>query len=91
MYVARAERAFVPQTVAVVYRACKDVSDRFDAAMRMPGETGNVVGRIFIPEIVEQQKGVEVVGLPESERAAEPHPCAFERWLCLNDAFHGSQ
>src|SRR5262245_43762530 len=59
----------------------QDVGNRLDAAMRMPWETGCVIGRNVVAEVVEQQKRVEIRGVAKAERAAQMHTGAFERWF----------
>jgi hypothetical protein len=56
LHVAGAERAAVAEAVAVLDRAGEHVGDRLDAAMRMPREPGEVVVRIVVAEVVEQQE-----------------------------------
>ena len=51
--IARTERAAVAEAVAVVDRPGKDIGDRLYAAMGMPGETGQVILRSVVAEVVE--------------------------------------
>ena len=44
----------VAHAVPMLDPAIKHVGDGLDAAMRMPGEAGQVLGRIFGAEVVEQ-------------------------------------
>ena len=53
--VAGAETAAIAETVAMVDRAGQDVRDRLDAAVRMPGEPGQIVFGTIVAEVVEQQ------------------------------------
>ena len=64
------------------------VGDGLDAAMRMPREAGEIVGRVVVAEIVEQQERIELGRLAEAEGALQLHAGAFERGLGLDDAFH---
>src|SRR5262245_53561805 len=59
-------------------RSREDVRDRFDAAMRMPREAGEIVVGIVVAEVVEQQERVELFRIAKPERALEPHPRAFQ-------------
>ena len=60
-----------------------------DATVRMPGETGQVVrAGSSLTEIVEQQEGIEVLGLAEAEGALELHTGAFDGGLCLENFFN---
>jgi hypothetical protein len=46
--------------------------------MRVPGEARKVFGQHVVAEIVEQQKRIELLRIPEAERTAEVHAGAFE-------------
>ena len=78
--VARADRAVVAQTVAVIDVARQHVGNRLDAAMRMPRKPCLVVGGTVVPEVVEQQKRVEVFGIAESKRALQLDAGALDSW-----------
>jgi hypothetical protein len=58
--------------------------------MWMPGETSKKVFGVFIPKVVEQQEWIELGSLPESKRPTQFYACAFNCWLCCNDALDGS-
>ena len=88
--VARAEAAAIAETVAVLDGAGEDVRDRLDAAMRMPWESREVVVRTFIPEIVEQQEGIELRGVAKAEGATQLDAGALARWLGIHDSFDRS-
>src|SRR5690242_10113475 len=90
LHVAGTERAAIAETVAVRDGAGQNISDRFDAAVRMPRKAGEIVGRTIIAEIVEQQKRIGIGRFTEAESAAQLDACAFDGWLGLHDAFHGS-
>ncbi len=68
--ITRTQLALVSQTIPVVDLPREDVRDGLDAPMRMPRKTCKVIGRIFIPEIIEQQERIELFRLPEAERSA---------------------
>jgi len=88
--VARAERARVPQAVTMHHGAGEHVSDRLDAAVRVPGEALDVVGRPLVPEVVEEQERIGLGGVAEPERAAQVDARTLERRLGLLDALHGA-
>ena len=90
LHVARAKAAAIPEAVAVIDGARKDVGDRLDPAMRMPREAGEVVIRAVVAEIVEQEERVEFTGGAEPECAAQVHTCALERGLRLRHPLHGA-
>src|SRR6185437_4383755 len=64
--------------------------DRLNAAMRMPRETGEIVARPVVAEVVEQQERVGFAGLAEAEGAAQFDAGALDGRLRLHDAFDGS-
>ena len=70
LHVARPQLAAVPQAVAVTDFPGENVGDRLDAPMRMPRKSGKIVIGILVPEIIQQQKRIEVAGLPKTEGAA---------------------
>jgi hypothetical protein len=41
--------------------------------VRMPGESRQIISRIVVPEIIQQQKGIEVAGFSEARSALELH------------------
>ena len=72
LHVARADRAAVAQAVAVLDGARQHVGDGLDAAVRMPGEAGQVIVGTIVAEVVEQQERIELLVLP--------NPNARRRW-----------
>ena len=71
--------------------AGKDVSDGFDAAVRMPGEAGEVVGRILVAKVVEQEKWVEFLGFAEAEGALQLDAGALDGGFGFKNLFHWSE
>ncbi len=69
LHVAGRHAAFVAEAVAVRHFAGQDVGDGLDAAMRMPGESGEIIRWILVTEIVEQEERIELLGLAEPEGA----------------------
>src|SRR5579872_2372506 len=88
LHVAGAERAAIAQAVAMLDGAGKYVGYRLDAAMRMPRKTGEIVLRSIVAEIVKQEERVGLLGLAETEGAAQLDPGAFDRRLRLHNAFN---
>ena len=68
--------------------AGKHVSDRLDAAMRMPREAREILFGIVVAEVVQQQERIELLGVAEAEGAAQMHARSFERGLGLDDLLH---
>ena len=85
--VAGAERAAVAEAVAVLDRARKYIGDGLDAAVRMPGKTGEIVLQPVVTEIVKQQERIGFLGLAETESAAQLDAGAFNRRFGLHDSF----
>ena len=71
-------------------RPGQHVRDRFDAAVRVPGETCAIALRIVISEVVQKQKRVHLVGVAEAKGAAEMNARSLSRRLGLDDASHWS-
>src|SRR5262249_2792729 len=88
--VAGADRTAVAEAVAVLHCSGEHVSNRLDAAVRMPGKTGEVILRNLVAKIVEQQKRIVVGGLAEGERTAKMHAGAFERRFRGDDFLNGA-
>jgi hypothetical protein len=53
----------------------------------MPGESGQVIVRVFIAKVVQQQEGIEIFRFAEPKGALQLHPGAFDSGLRLNDLF----
>src|SRR5665213_2883528 len=90
LHIARAKRAAIAEAVAMLDSAVQDISDRFDAAMRMPGKAGQIVGRFVVAEIVEQQKRVSLRRFAETESAAQLDAGALDGGFGLHDTFDGT-
>src|SRR6185295_4214868 len=82
--------ATVAHTVAMLDSAGEDIGDGFDAAMRMPRETVEIVFGNVVAKIVEEEEGVKFVGGAEAEGAAQVDSGAFESGLGLNQLFNGT-
>jgi hypothetical protein len=86
--VAGTERALVAQAVPVLHRARQNIGNRFDAAVRVPGKAGPVIVGPIVPEIVEQQKGIEGRGVAEAKGPPQLHPGALNGRSRLRDPLH---
>src|SRR5207247_1557898 len=75
----------VAQAVTVLYRPVEDVGDGFDPAMGVPRKSGEVVLRVVVAEVVQQEERVELARVPEPERSAQPHARALDGGLRLSD------
>ena len=65
----------------------QDVGDGFDAAMGVPWEAREVVLRVLVAEVIQQEEGIEIAGGPEAERPAQLHARALDGGLGLHDPF----
>jgi hypothetical protein len=59
LHIAAFQVAAVAQVVLMQHMAVEHVSDRFETAVRMTWESGDVIIRVFGAELVEHQKGVQ--------------------------------
>jgi hypothetical protein len=91
LHIASGHFAFVAQTVGVLDRTGEHIRDRLDPAMWMPGESRQVIFRILIAEVVQQQEGIEFLRFTEAESALQFHARALDRGLRLNDLFNWSE
>ena len=69
LHIAGGHFAPVAQAVSMLDGAGEDVGDRLDSAVRMPWKSLQVVCRILIAEVVQQQERIEVLGLAEAKGA----------------------
>src|SRR5712691_7840455 len=87
LHVPGSHPALVAETVAVLHRTGQHVGDRLDSAVRVPGESGEIVLRVLVAEIIQQQEGVELAGFAETEGALQLYSCALDGRLGVNDLF----
>ena len=73
------EAATIAQVVAMLDATSENVRDGLDTAMRVPGEPGSVVVGNVVSKVVEEQKRVDVIGVPEAKGALEFDAGTFER------------
>ena len=86
LHVTRPKRASVAEAVAVADRPGENVGDGLDTPMRVPGEACEIVVGSFVAEVVEQEERIEVLGIPEPKRAAQPYPRALDGRRRCNDS-----
>ena len=91
LHVAGGHLALVAQAVAVLDRTGQHIGDRLDPAMRMPGKSRQIIFRILVAEIIQQQERIEILGLAEAEGALQLYARAFDRRLRLNDLFYWTE
>ena len=90
LHVAGGDRSFVAHAVAVLDFPGENIGNRLNPPVRMPGKPRRVVGWHIVAKIVQQQEGVELRGVPESECAAQMHARSFHRRFGLNEPLHRS-
>ncbi len=91
LHIACGHAALVAERIAVRHFAGENISDGLDAAVRMPGEAGEIVGRILVAEIIEQEERVEFVRFAEAEGALQLDAGTFDGGLGLIDFFYCSE
>jgi hypothetical protein len=68
--IASGDDAAIPQTVAMFDGACKDVSDRLNASMRVPGKAYQILFRSVVTKVIKEKKWITLRCITESEGAA---------------------
>jgi hypothetical protein len=68
----------VPEAVAVLDGSREDVRDGLDPAVGMPWEARQVILRTVIPEVVKEEKRVELGRVAEAERAPQVNARTFQ-------------
>jgi len=77
LHVAAGDDAAVAQAVAVLDLAFQHIGDGLDAAVGMPGETLEVVGRGVGTKVVKKKEGVASLRVMKTEGPAQVHACPF--------------
>ena len=90
LHVARAEAAAVAEAVAVFDVSRQHVGDGFDPPVRMPRKAGEIIVRVLVAEVVEQQERIELRRVAEAERALQLDAGAFEVRARALHSFDGS-
>src|SRR6202011_2433232 len=88
--VAGCDGAMVADAVAMLDGSGENVGDGLDAAMGVPGKSGEIILRDVVAKIVEQKEGIELRGVAKTKRAAEVNSCALRRGFAANQPLHGS-
>ena len=69
LHVSSAHRALIAEAVAVLHAAAQHVRDRLDAAVRVPGESREVILGMLVAKIIQEQERIEVARAAKPERA----------------------
>jgi hypothetical protein len=78
----------------MLHLTLKHIGDGLDASMRMPWETGQIIGGMIGMKIIEKKKWIELRYFLVSEGSLEMHPCslhgrsAFPNFSDLPNRFH---
>ena len=67
--------------------ACQHVGDGLDAAMRVPGEAGEVVRGFLVAEVIQQKERIELLCFAETEGALELNARALNGGLGFKNLF----
>ena len=78
LHVAGGHAALVAQAVAVRHLAGQHIRDGLDSPVRMPGKARQIIRRIVVAKIVQQQERIELRGLAKAEGALQFHARAFD-------------
>src|SRR5579864_1438325 len=81
LHITSADHAVVAHAVAVGYGSGQHVRDRLDSPVRMPRESGQIVLRNIVAEIVEEEEGIEVFCVSKTECSPKMHARTLESRL----------
>src|SRR5581483_11933698 len=87
LHVAGCHSALIAKAVAMSDLAGQHIGDGLDATVRMPREAGEVIGRILVAKVIEQEERVELLGFTEAEGALKLNSCALDGGLGFVDFF----
>ncbi len=79
LHAAGLEKTGVSLVVAVPHAAREHVGHGLEAAMRMIGKAGEVIGGIVRAELVEHEEGIDILELRRADHAVELDPGAIAR------------
>src|SRR5215471_7037747 len=89
--VAGGDGAVISHAVAMLDCSRKDIGDRLDPPMRVPGETCQIIFGNVVAEIIQKQEWVEIGRVAKAKGSAQMHARSFESWFGFNQSFDGSQ
>ena len=91
LHVARGHLALVAEAVAVLDGAGEHVGDRFDAAVRMPRESGQVILRTSLRKSSNSRNGSNSLVLPKPKARCSFTPAPSMVGCGLKNLFYGSE
>src|SRR5499427_3510929 len=90
LYFAGPNDAAVAEAVLMLDLAVEHIRDRFDATVRVPGESSDIVLRVVRAEIVQEQERVKLRHLAVAESAPQMDASTFDHGLALPDRLDAS-
>src|SRR3954467_5952044 len=86
LHISGAHGALVAETVAVLHAAAQHGGDGLDAAVRMPGESGEIIFGVLVAESSSRRNGSKslVRPNPNARRSLTPAPSSVS-WDCEID------
>ena len=87
---ARPNDASVAEAVLMLDVSVEHIRDRFDATVRVPGESSDIVPRVVRAEIVQEQERVKLRHLAVAKSAPQMDASTFDRGLALPDRLDAS-
>src|SRR5262245_1164766 len=90
LHIAGSDGGVIADAVAMLHRSSQHVGNRCNAAVRMPRKAFQVFCRQVVANIVEQQKGIEIRRVAETERAPQMYASTLHGRFGLDQAFYGS-
>src|SRR5919201_47548 len=82
--------AAVAEAVLMLDVSVEHICDRFDATVRVPGESSDIILRVVRAEIVQEQERVKLRHLAVAESAPQMDASPFDRGLALPDRLDAS-
>ncbi len=91
LHIAGADHTLVAEAVRVFDFTGHHVGDSFDAAVRMPRKTGDVIVRVVGAKIVEEKERVKAGDFGKSEDPLETNSGAFDGRLTVKEHCNGTR
>jgi hypothetical protein len=91
LHAAGIETARMTLIVAMAHAARQHIGHGLEAAMRMLGKAGDVIGGIVRAEFVQHQEWIDVIELRRADEAVELHPRAVADRNATHDARYRPQ
>src|SRR4051812_6392515 len=91
LHITGGNRAAVPHAIAVINGSGEDVSDCFNPPMGVPWKPSQIIFRYIVPEIVQEEEGVEIGSISETEGAAQMYSRTLECRLRFAELLDGPE